>query len=115
MILLILKRQQADEFYPSIFKIFKEISGLTFTDYLNRVKIEKAVNLIQTTDLTISSVAEKCGFVNIRSFNRAFKKTTGKTPTEINNSYQFIKNLQPAGKNHDSFDATISYTYVEEY
>ena len=103
-------------FTPQYFsKIFKEISGLTFTEYLNNVKIEKAINLIQTTDLTIASIAEKCGFMNIRSFNRTFKKITGKTPTEINNSYQILKNLHPTIKNHDLFDATISYTSIEEY
>ena len=91
-------------------KIFKEVSGMTFTDYLNQVRIEKAVSLIQTSDLTVVAVAEKCGFNNIRSFNRIFKKITGKTPTEINYDYKLSDNLQQFEKNHDSFIATISYT-----
>jgi len=98
-------------FTPQHFsKVFKEISGMTFTDYLNYVRIEKAVYFIQTTNMSITAVAQRCGFKNIRSFNRIFKNITGATPSGINLNYQMSMNLHPFKNTKDPFDATISHS-----
>jgi len=57
---------------------------ITFTDFLNQYRIEKACHHI----LQGKSVSESCystGYNNISYFNRAFKKYVGETPTEFNN------------------------------
>ena len=98
-------------FTPQHFsKVFKEISGITFTDYLNYVRIEKATTLIQTTNISITAIADKCGFNNIRSFNRIFKKIVGATPTNIDSNYQLSVTLHPIMNTNIPFDATISHS-----
>ena len=98
-------------FTPQHFsKVFKDISGITLTDYLNYVRIEKAVTFIQTTNMSITAIADKCGFNNIRSFNRIFKEITGTTPTNIDSNFQLSINLHPIKNTNTPFDATISHS-----
>lgn len=69
---------------PSFCNFFKKTMKITFTDFLNQYRIEKACHHI----LQGKSVSESCystGYNNISYFNRAFKKYVGKTPTEFNN------------------------------
>ena len=70
---------------PSHFsKVFKNLTGMTFSDYLNYVKIEHAVSLIQSDlGLTITDVCSRCGFSTIRNFNRVFKKIVGFSPRTL--------------------------------
>ena len=71
-------------------KYFHTMSGLVFTDYLNAVRISKAVKMLQTDkERTISEIASLCGFNTIRNFNRAFKMLTGFSPKEIPADYIF--------------------------
>ncbi|MBB3114567.1 AraC-like DNA-binding protein [Paenibacillus phyllosphaerae] len=60
----------------------KEKTGCTFSDHLHRVRVEKAQEMLITTDKTINHIAEQVGYVNFSSFNRMFKKETGVTPRE---------------------------------
>ncbi len=69
---------------PSFCNFFKKTMKITFTDFLNQYRIEKACHHI----LQGKSVSESCystGYNNISYFNRAFKKYVGKAPTEFNN------------------------------
>jgi AraC-like DNA-binding protein len=63
-------------------KIFKKITGINFTDYLSRVRIEKAKNLLLNPNLRISEIAYEVGFQSLTHFNRVFKKIIGQSPTE---------------------------------
>ena len=69
---------------PSYFsRFFHNMIGISFAKYLNCVRIEKAVEFLQNKKfMSMSEIAEKCGFQTIRNFNRIFKKITGKTPNE---------------------------------
>lgn len=58
----------------------KEKTGSTFSEHLHRVRVEKAQELLITTDMTINRIAAQVGYVNFSSFNRMFKKETGMTP-----------------------------------
>lgn len=69
-------------------KVFKKATGFTFTDYLSRVRIEKAKNLLLNPHRRISEVAFEVGFESLSQFNRSFKRLNGKTPTEYRNSKQ---------------------------
>lgn len=64
-------------------KVFKEATGMTFTDYLARVRVEKAKNLLQNPHLRVSEIAFETGFDSISQFNRSFKRVTGLAPTQF--------------------------------
>ncbi|MBI4663028.1 MAG: helix-turn-helix domain-containing protein [Verrucomicrobia bacterium] len=63
-------------------KMFKRITGLNFTDYVSRVRIEKAKNLLLNPNLRISEIAYEVGFQSLTHFNRMFKRILGQSPTE---------------------------------
>jgi len=64
-------------------KVFKDATGITFTDYLARVRVEKAKHLLKNPHLRVSEIAFETGFESISQFNRSFKRVTGKTPTQF--------------------------------
>jgi AraC-like DNA-binding protein len=63
-------------------KLFKKATGLNFTNYVSRVRIEKAKNLLLNPNLRISEIAFEVGFQSLTHFNRIFKKIIGRSPTE---------------------------------
>ncbi len=63
-------------------KLFKKATGLNFTAYLSRVRIEKAKNLLLNPNLRVSEIAFEVGFQSLTHFNRVFKNITGQSPTE---------------------------------
>ena len=63
-------------------KMFKKATGLNFTDYLSRVRIEKAKNLLLNPNLRISEIAYEVGFQSLTHFNRMFRKLVGQSPSE---------------------------------
>ncbi|WP_163583160.1 helix-turn-helix transcriptional regulator [Gracilibacillus saliphilus] len=64
-------------------RVFKDITGMGLTVYVNKKRIFKAKELLITTNYTISYVAEKCGFESIPHFYRTFKKYIGTTPAHF--------------------------------
>lgn len=62
-------------------KMFKKATGLTFTDYLSRVRVEKAKALLLNPHLRISEIAYDVGFQSLTHFNRMFRKIVGQSPT----------------------------------
>jgi two-component system response regulator YesN len=73
----------SDEVYLSpnyISLIFKQETGETITEYITKVRMEKAKQLLTSCDLKILEVAEKVGFENAHYFSTVFKKYTGIHP-----------------------------------
>jgi AraC-like DNA-binding protein len=62
--------------------MFKKATGINFTDYLSRVRIEKAKNLLLNPNLRVSEIAYEVGFQSLTHFNRVFKRVVGQSPTE---------------------------------
>lgn len=62
-------------------KVFKQATGLTFTDYLGRVRVEKVKNLLLNPNKRVSEAAFEAGFQSLSQFNRVFKKNEGVSPT----------------------------------
>lgn len=62
-------------------KLFPEVSGITFLDYLTNHRIKKAKELLASTDIPVTYIAYDCGFGSFSSFSRIFKKQNGCTPT----------------------------------
>jgi YesN/AraC family two-component response regulator len=63
-------------------KMFKKGTGLNFTEYVSRVRIESAKNLLLNPNLRISEIAYQVGFQSLTHFNRVFKKVVGESPTD---------------------------------
>jgi AraC-like DNA-binding protein/ligand-binding sensor protein len=63
-------------------KMFKKATGLTFTDYLGRVRIERSKNLLLDPNRRISEVAYEVGFGSLTHFNRVFRKLVGQSPSD---------------------------------
>lgn len=65
-------------------KLFKTQMGRTIRDYINELRVEKAaVLLIADPEKKVIDVAHEVGFESLRTFNRAFYRTTGKTPSQF--------------------------------
>jgi YesN/AraC family two-component response regulator len=62
-------------------RIFKQVMGMSYQDYLNRRRITKARNLLRTSALNITEIALSLGFSDPTGFGRNFKKLTGHTPS----------------------------------
>ncbi len=67
-------------------RIFKNETGLTFHEYLNEIRLEKATEMLLNSDDSVISISKKCGFNNVTYFNRIFLKKFEKTPLEFKNS-----------------------------
>lgn len=61
-------------------KLFKEYTGLTPLDYINRLRCERAVAMLGKSEYTIEVISSKVGYSSAHSFIRVFKKLYGKTP-----------------------------------
>lgn len=68
--------------YVYLSRYFKERTGLSFTAYVNRYRINEATYLLKNSGGSILQVAYDCGFDSLRSFNRNFKSGMGMTPME---------------------------------
>lgn len=60
-------------------------TGLSLRKYLLRFRINRAVDLLQTTDMPVSEIAERVGFKDYNHFLKYFKKTTGYTTRSFRN------------------------------
>lgn len=65
---------------------FHDYTGSTPFEYLNRIRIVKACELLSTTDKKITDIASLAGFNNISYFNRTFTKIMGATPSAYRRS-----------------------------
>jgi AraC-like DNA-binding protein len=62
-------------------KMFKQATGLTFTDYLARIRVEKVKNLLLDPHKRVSEAAFAAGFQSLSQFNRVFRKVAGEAPS----------------------------------
>ena len=80
--------------YSHTRKIIKDSTGLSFIDYLNRIRIAEGKNLLLEAGLSVRQVAGETGYHNEQSFSRFFKKYEGITPGE----YKRRRNLNTGRK-----------------
>ena len=66
--------------------LFKKYTGLTFVDFLTEERIKRAKSFFGDKDISITEIAFESGFSSISSFNRAFKKITGLSPSHFRES-----------------------------
>jgi AraC-like DNA-binding protein len=66
--------------YGYFSKIFHQKTGYTFTELLNKFRVEKACTLIDETGLNINQVALECGFADQSYFSKVFRRYYGVGP-----------------------------------
>uniref|UniRef100_UPI0013E3E6A9 helix-turn-helix transcriptional regulator n=1 Tax=Paenibacillus koleovorans TaxID=121608 RepID=UPI0013E3E6A9 len=83
----------ADQFSMSVQylrSIFKTHTGQTLSEYVNYLKIEKAKELLITTNDSLAVIVQKIGKVDVTNFSRVFKKETGLTPGAYRIAHQEV-------------------------
>jgi two-component system response regulator YesN len=63
----------------------KKTYNMTFNSYLNRFRIQKAIEMIKDTDCPIYEISQLCGFSEYKYFSQVFKKYVGMSPRELKN------------------------------
>lgn len=62
--------------------VYKKATRLSFLEYLNRLRIEKAAELLSDPNVRITEVAAACGFESLSHFDRTFKRYAGQSPSQ---------------------------------
>lgn len=63
-------------------RLFREVSGMSFTEYLNLVRLRFVTRTLSDSDKAISDIAMDAGFTSLQYFNRCFKRYYGCTPRQ---------------------------------
>jgi len=63
-------------------RMFRQHTGVTFTQYLSHRRVAMAMELLSSTKMPVTQVALQCGFNSIATFNRVFREVRGCTPTQ---------------------------------
>ncbi len=73
--------------YYAFSRMFKEVIGVNFSDYCNIIRVRLAEELLITTSLPVSEIAEKTGIGTQSYFSRLFKQQSGMSPTEYRSKF----------------------------
>ena len=65
--------------------MFKTYTGKSINEYINYLRVNESARLLENKDLKIIDIAFSVGFESLVTFNRVFKKETGKTPRDYRN------------------------------
>lgn len=63
-------------------RLFKKEVGINFKDYIQKIKVDLAINYLKNTNLKISEIAFKLDYCNVENFSKIFKKYQNITPAE---------------------------------
>lgn len=63
--------------------LFKEQTGINFTEYVEELRMVRACDLLKDTKLNINAIGEQVGYNSVQSFRRAFKRIHGISPSEL--------------------------------
>ena len=81
----------AARFYLSPYylsRLFRRVTGQSIVDYINNRRIEAAQRLLETTELSISAVAEQTGFASAAHFRRVFREVMGISPLQYRKGHK---------------------------
>lgn len=84
----------ASAFFVSVSHLqhtFKEYTGLSIVDYINKTRIDNSKRLLRETDLHVSVIAEMVGIADYNYFSRVFKKYEGISPSDYRKSRPVIQ------------------------
>ncbi len=83
-------------------KIFKQSTGMTLTEYVNRLRVEKAKHRLLNPDHRITEIAYDVGFQSISQFNRCFTKYSGTSPS------RYRENLRGTTRASETVSGTLA-------
>lgn len=75
----------------NVVRRFKQAIGLTPIEYLQKTRIEAAKKLLEQTDQSVLEVMLNSGYNDLKSFRQLFKKSTGVTPKEYRDKFNFSR------------------------
>jgi AraC-like DNA-binding protein len=64
-------------------RFFRRSTGNTFTDFVKRIRVNRACQLLMETDRAVTHICYEVGFNNVANFNRRFLEVKGMTPSEF--------------------------------
>lgn len=67
---------------------FKQVTGFTFTNYIQLIRVRRAQEMLITTDLRVIDIFDRCGFGSLSQFNRVFLENCGTSPLNYRKRYQ---------------------------
>ena len=67
--------------------LFKRETGTTLIDYINTQRIKRAAHLMSSTKMSVATVAERVGILDVNYFTKLFKKSMGQTPTQYRRTH----------------------------
>ncbi len=70
---------------------FHREKGMTITDYINQIRVNRATSLLRNTSRSVQQIAEQCGFTDANYFTRIYKKIQGFTPNEYRKAVQISR------------------------
>ena len=70
--------------------LFSGKLGIRFNDYINSLRISEACKLLSNSDISVTEISERVGFNTLRTFNRAFIKQIGVSPSEYAYNYKDV-------------------------
>lgn len=71
----------------TLLRHFQEVEGITPLDYLHRLRVERAKQLLEVTLIGLDEVMEYCGYRDPSAFRRLFRRATGQTPSAYRRNY----------------------------
>ena len=105
----------ADMLYVSVStmsRIIKKATGSKFPDYINKIRIQHAIDELLNTNKSVTEIAVENGFSSPSSFNRVFKEAYGTTPSQYKKSFR--SNVAKKRESLTQEDATHVREYLDD-
>lgn len=101
--------EHLNSYYLSHF--FKRKVGISFQEYLNTKRLDKAFKLLLNSNMTITDISNKCGFSSTNYFNKIFKETYNSLPSENRRSIE--KSIERSNYNNVEDGQVQSKSYLD--
>lgn len=73
-----------------LYKRFHKCFGTTISEYINSRRIEKSIDLLQSSDLSIEEISQRVGFSSASYYSKIFKKIKGTAPLKYRKNYEML-------------------------
>ena len=70
-----------------ISNLFKREIGITFSDYVQSIRIQESCRLLANTNKSVAEIVNIVGYTDVKFFNKVFKRITGMTPRQFKQTY----------------------------
>lgn len=81
-------------------RLFKQNTGLTYKEYINRIRINNAEMMLSEGDFSVTETAERCGFNDIAYFSNVFKAMKGYPPSAVRTNRYHVRAFSPTDSQH---------------